>query len=171
VRGAVVPVLLVPRGPVTVPLVELVEPLFVVVPEAVVVPPLGPVTEPDSVEPVRVLVTEPEAEAVLPRALVAVPEAETVLPDCETAPLAVPPRLPETVFCAKAEEQERERTAAARTKCFIVRSLRSRVVCCLHMRTHGFLKCSEVVTKYRDDQCTAGGGEGGRSASTFFCTA
>jgi hypothetical protein len=96
----VVPLLVLPRGPVTVPLIVLLVPLFVVVPFTVVVPPLGPVTDPDSAVPPRVRVTLPFAEAVLPRAPVAEPEPLTVAPVRLAEPVAVLPCLPVTVFCA-----------------------------------------------------------------------
>lgn len=115
------PVLLVPLGPVTVPVVvDVPFPLLTVVPLTVVVPPLGPVTVPFSVVPVRVLVTEPVADAVFPRAPLAVPVPVTVLPVREAEPVAVEPLRPVTVFCAKADVQARDRARMLSTdSCFI----------------------------------------------------
>ena len=61
-------------------------PLLVVVRLAVVVPPLGPVTDPDSMVPVRVLVMLPCPLAVLPPAPVAVPLRETLTPFLSDGP-------------------------------------------------------------------------------------
>jgi hypothetical protein len=113
----------VPFGPVTVPLAVVVPfPLLVVVPLAVVVPPFGPVTDPVSVVPVRVLVTLPWALTVLPPALVAVPLPETVVPFCVTDPVAVPPRRPVTVCCATAVESANDRAIAIDTEFFFITS-------------------------------------------------
>jgi len=107
----------VPFGPVTVPLAVVVPfPLLVVVPLAVVVPPFGPVTDPVSVVPVRVLLTLPWALAVMPPALVAVPLPETVVPFCVTDPVAVPPRRPVSVCCATAVESANDRAIAIDTE-------------------------------------------------------
>jgi hypothetical protein len=63
----VVPLLLLPCGPVTVPLAVVVPfGLLVVVPLAVVVPPCGPVTVAESLVPVAVFFTVAVPLAVLP---------------------------------------------------------------------------------------------------------
>ena len=97
------PVLELPRGPVTVPFAVVEVPLFVVVPLTVDVLPFGPVTLPLPVVPVRVLAIVAEPVAVFPRAPVAAPLAVTELPFCVTEPDAVDPWRPVTVFCASAE--------------------------------------------------------------------
>lgn len=90
-----------PFGPVAFPVCVTVPfEFFVVVPEAVVVPPLGPVTVPCSVAPDFVAVAEPCALTVFPLALVAVAVPETVLPVCDALPVTAPPRFVVTVFCA-----------------------------------------------------------------------
>jgi len=63
---------------------------------------LGPVKEPLSVVPVRVLVTEPCPDIVFPRALVALPLAVAVDPLTVTLPVALPPFFPVTVWDANA---------------------------------------------------------------------
>lgn len=92
-----------PFGPVTVACPLFALPVFVVEPVAVVVPPLGPVIVAESDVPLRVFVALADPDTVLPRALVAEPVPLTDLPVCVTEPVAVPPRLPVTVFCADAE--------------------------------------------------------------------
>jgi hypothetical protein len=117
------PLLEEPFGPMTVPLAVVVPfPLLVVVPLDVVVPPFGPVTDPVSAVPVRVLVTLPWALTVLPPALVAVPLPETVVPFCVTDPVAVPPRRPVTVCCAAAVESANDRAIAIDTEFFFMTS-------------------------------------------------
>jgi hypothetical protein len=102
-----------PRGPCTVPATLLVPlELLVDVPEAVVVPPLGPVTDPLAVAPLAVLVTVPEPLAVAPRAPVAVPLAVALLLCTVTVPDAVEPLGPVTVFCANAQHEARQQSAA-----------------------------------------------------------
>lgn len=94
------PVLDVPRGPVTVPEVVLVPfGLLVVVPFTVDVPSFGPVTVPEPFAPVRVLVALPCAAILRPFAPVAVPVPETVLPLRDAEPVAVLPCRPVTVCC------------------------------------------------------------------------
>lgn len=58
-----------PRGPLTVPLVVLVPfPLVVVAPLTVVVPPFGPLTVPEPVVPLSVVLALPCAVTFFPRA-------------------------------------------------------------------------------------------------------
>ncbi len=87
-----VPLFVVPFGPVAVALtVEVPLPLLVVVPLALVVPPLGPVTVAVSAVPVRVFWTVAVPLAVVPLAEVAVAVPVAVVPLVVTEVVAVPP--------------------------------------------------------------------------------
>ena len=117
----VLPLRVVPRGPVAVPDTVLVPlALLVVVPEAVLVLPLGPVTVAESPVPLRVLVAEAVPVAVAPFAVVAVPLAVAVLPVRVTELEAVAPRRVVTDFWAEAAEAASERVRRMLTASFMV---------------------------------------------------